>query len=74
MPGLALDPSQVSANATQRSSRNNSFDDTSKLQQFINNEDDAIGGDEYDEDTYKPRPQLPKPFVFMRSLADLISR
>ncbi|KAF2036311.1 hypothetical protein EK21DRAFT_96252 [Setomelanomma holmii] len=28
--------------------------------------------DDYDEDTYKPRPQLPKPFVVMRSLAHLI--
>lgn len=75
MPGLAMDPSQVSANATQRSPRNKSNDDTSKLQQVIKNEnDDTISDDEYDEDTYKPRPQLPKPFIFMRSLADLTSR
>jgi len=39
---------------------------------------DDYGDDEEnkyeEEDTYQPRPQLPKPFVAMRNLASLISR
>jgi hypothetical protein len=30
--------------------------------------------EDHDELNYKPRPQLPKPFVCMRSLADLIRK
>ena len=38
---------------------------------------DESGDDENEyeaKDTYRPRPQLPKPFVSMRDLASLISR
>jgi hypothetical protein len=38
---------------------------------------DEFGDDENkykEENTYRPRPQLPKPFVSMRNLASLISR
>jgi hypothetical protein len=49
-------------------------------QPLIKDEDDedTFGGNEehdfVDSGIYKPRPQLPKPFVFMRSLADIISK
>jgi hypothetical protein len=44
-------------------------------QNIIDEDDDAFDdGGEYDEINYKPRPQLPKPFICMRSLADLISK
>ena len=75
MPGLAMDPSQANAIYTQRSSNNKPVNDAHARLPLIKDEpDNTIVDEEYDEDTYKPRPQLPKPFVVMRSLAHLISR
>jgi hypothetical protein len=76
MPGLAIDPSQIRATIpTQRciAPTNPSIHDA---RVFIKDEDEHdLDVDDYDDDeaTYKPRPQLPKPFVHMRSLAHLIS-
>ncbi|KAL5118220.1 hypothetical protein ACEQ8H_003892 [Pleosporales sp. CAS-2024a] len=43
--------------------------DTSASRQRVKVEDDTLG---LDEETYVPRPPLPKPFVCMRNLADLM--
>lgn len=69
-----MDPSQVSLASPQRSPTSASVNNARAKDPHIKNEYDASGDHSYDEATYKPRPQLPKPFVFMRSLADLISR
>jgi hypothetical protein len=79
MPGLAMDPGQISASPTPHNYRSNATNDSRASQPFIKDEnanenENTIGVDEYDEHTYKPRPQLPRPFVVMRSLAHLISR
>jgi hypothetical protein len=74
MPGLAMDPSQVSLASPHRSPTSTSVNDICEKDPCIKNEYDASGDHSHDEATYKPRPQLPKPFVLMRSLADLISR
>jgi hypothetical protein len=59
---------------TPRSRNKKASSKSAARQPVIKNESEAtLGDDEYDEDTYRPRPQLPKPFVVMRSLADLIS-
>jgi len=66
-----MDPGQASAISTQRSTNK----PNRALQTFIKDEDEnTLGEDDYDDDTYKPRPQLPKPFVVMRSLAHLIRK
>lgn len=62
----------------QHSSHNQSIGGSPALQSPIKDEllddDEFFFGDGgYDEDTYKPRPQLPKPFVVMRTLAHLMS-
>ncbi|KAH6050755.1 hypothetical protein HBI54_046160 [Parastagonospora nodorum] len=72
MPGLAMDPSQVSLAAPHRSPTSPSVNDVCEKDPHVKDEYDASGEHSHDEATYKPRPQLPKPFVFMRSLADLI--
>ncbi|KAF2830198.1 hypothetical protein CC86DRAFT_453654 [Ophiobolus disseminans] len=69
MPGCAMDHSQASAITTKRSTAAS----RGTLQPFIKDENEnTLGDNDYDEDTYRPRPQLPKPFVVMRSLAHLI--
>jgi hypothetical protein len=75
MPGLAMDPSQVSDILTQPSLNDSSPNDARDTQHIVKTEyDNIIDDDARDEDTYRPRPQLPQPFVFMRTLSDLISR
>jgi hypothetical protein len=66
-------PGQVSAGSTQRSTHATPVD-VAGSQPYIKDEDDVIGNNEDDDGAYRPKPQLPKPFVFMRTLADLISR
>jgi hypothetical protein len=48
-----------------------------ELQPFVKDESDDNGdlfddADDHDEEVYKPRPQLPQPNVYMRSLAGII--
>jgi len=70
MPGRAMTSSQPEGAITTPRSRGKKA--APKFNPpYIKEEED---GDDYDEDTYRPRPQLPKPFVVMRSLADLISK
>jgi hypothetical protein len=71
MPGLAIDSCAI---PTRRSRSSKSTNNEVALQPFIKDEDEDFGDDDYDDGTYKSRPQLPKPYVVMRSLADLISR
>jgi hypothetical protein len=73
-----MDPSQVSAIPAQRSYRSKFLDSVDSLLQTIKDEyndplSDHDERDDYDGTVYKPRPQLPQPFVCMRSLADIIS-
>jgi hypothetical protein len=71
-----MDPNPSTIITAQHPSYNNaSVEVADALEPFFKYETDIIfGDDDYDEDTYRPRPQLPKPFVGMRSLANLISR
>jgi hypothetical protein len=71
-----MDPDSSAINIDQHPSYNNaSVDVADALEPFFKYEtDNGFGDDDHDEDTYRPRPQLPKPFVDMRSLAHLISR
>ncbi|KAL6710829.1 hypothetical protein ACN47E_007886 [Coniothyrium glycines] len=66
----------VPAGTTQSAVLAQSSSESRALQAAIKDEPaddyDLFGEEEHDEDTYKPRPQLPKPNVHMRSLADLI--
>lgn len=71
-----MDPVYSTTISTQHPSYNNApLHAADALEPFVKDENENVfGDDDYDEDTYKPRPQLPKPFVGMRSLAHLISR
>lgn len=69
-----MDPDPVSAISTQRSPHSTAVNVARDLQQYIKDEHNALGNNEDDDGMYRPKPQLPKPFVFMRTLADLISR
>jgi hypothetical protein len=66
-------PGSVSASSTRRSTYATPVD-VASVQRYIKDENDVVGGNEDDAGTYRSKPQLPKPFVFMRSLAELISR
>jgi hypothetical protein len=73
-----MDPSQVST-TRQRSPSRKFMENIDLLLQIIKAEHNDLLGDNderdaYNGSVYKPRPQLPKPFVFMRSLADIISK
>ncbi|KAH7075764.1 hypothetical protein BKA63DRAFT_470115 [Paraphoma chrysanthemicola] len=73
MPGLVMDTSQIGVIPTPHNHPSIAADDAHTSQPFIKAEHGDTFGDSDNEDgTYKPRPQLPKPFVFMRSLAQLI--
>jgi hypothetical protein len=81
MPGLvtSMDPNQVSVISSQTTFNNPVHVNEAHIFQHDerDDDDDALddaGGEEYNETTYRPRPQLPKPFVCMRSLADLIRK
>lgn len=65
---VAMDPSQVGAIPTPRSHPSPAANGAHASQPFIKDEHS-----DSEDGTYKPRPQLPKPFVFMRNLAQLIS-
>jgi hypothetical protein len=71
-----MDPNSSIIITAQHPSYNNAFiDGANALEPFFKYETDNLSGDDdHDEVTYRPRPQLPKPFVGMRSLAHLISR
>lgn len=63
-------------NAPKRFSNARPVGDSDALQRSVKNElvdDDDLLESEDDEESYKPRPQLPKPFVVMRTLAHLMS-
>ncbi|KAJ4368962.1 hypothetical protein N0V83_006044 [Neocucurbitaria cava] len=62
-------------NAPKRLSNARPVGDSDALQRSLKNEmvdDDDLLESEDDEKSYKPRPQLPKPFVVMRTLAHLM--
>lgn len=68
-----MDSTRSNAIPKQRTGHNSTSSATA-LEPYVKDEDINIYDDEYDDGTYKPRPQLQKPFVTMRSLADLISK
>ena len=43
-----------------------------RVKNEVVDDNDYFGNGDDEEETYKPRPQLPKPHVGLRSLADLI--
>jgi hypothetical protein len=71
MPGHST-PGHVSASSNQCSTYAIPID-IAGFQQYIKDENDNVGDNE-DDGLYKPKSQLPKPFIFLRTLADLISR
>lgn len=69
---------EISTNDKQRSNNDRNLEDQKAPQSPVKGEfaeqDDVMGDSDSDGDTFRPRPQLPRPQVNLRSLADLISR
>jgi hypothetical protein len=79
MPGLvtSMELHQVSVISSQATSKTRSVNEAHMSQHGDRDEDDDAldnAGSEEHETTYIPRPQLPKPFVCMRNVADLIRK